>query len=685
MFKKLGFLFNFLLLLISYSTAYMIPNDPNFSNQPYLFDPNNRVTEHMFIDESYYDIGYQYFFEFLNSHDMQKYSYRFAKEQIEEPVMAVLMKDFSLVKSDIDLNKLYINKDEIFNNGKDDDNDGLIDNYYVTSVFNKIPLPDINIPHYSNNHMSREDAYLSILLSKSNNSKGNTGIMIGGKVMLFDVSNKDNKINMEIVNRTLNYIYQLKHNKVINIRTILFPYNLSFLNEELKVKIKNSIRELGSVGITFIAPTYDEYYKDNFAYSDINYDTLKVDNPIYGLEDNVTQYVMSHLSPSSLEVLKGVTNKTETLKFKYEGVTVQDICQFSLLNNFCVTGINKNGTLKKDYSSNITNFVTGSYFKYKDNNKEIELDNSAVSSVIFAGVLMNSLYLYPNLFINSDEIVNATNVGSFLRSSSLTHEYEIEDLTPYEKSQIDAIIAKISPVKVEVDAILANLPQSLTNNTPPTSQNAGVEANESPSTSTNKNKGGIFGTINNMVSNITNSLFGNRNKNTDSIEKYVMLDKQTTQQVDEKQVKVASAKLIKLASYGETHEESAGFDLFDSIENIVSGITGTVSETSQNINNNINTPDLLQNINQNISSTDENVENINRNLPTPKLGLPDVFENISNVINAGIGYMQNTIANISGNVEYLPDELLSININSIFYGSPDYPGIVYNNMEKNVK
>ena len=350
-----------------------------------------------------------------------------------------------------------------------------------------------------------------------------------------------------------------------------------------------------------------------------------------------------------------------------------------------MTGINKNGTLKKDYSSNITNFVTGSYFKYKDNNKEIELDNSAVSSVIFAGVLMNSLYLYPNLFINSDEIVNATNVGSFLRSSSLTHEYEIEDLTPYEKSQIDAIIAKISPVKVEVDAILANLPQSLTNNTPPTSQNAGVEANESPSTSTNKNKGGIFGTINNMVSNITNSLFGNRNKNTDSIEKYVMLDKQTTQQVDEKQVKVASAKLIKLASYGETHEESAGFDLFDSIENIVSGITGTVSETSQNINNNINTPDLLQNINQNISSTDENVENINRNLPTPKLGLPDVFENISNVINAGIGYMQNTIANISGNVEYLPDELLSININSIFYGSPDYPGIVYNNMEKNVK
>lgn len=693
------------------SYAQLLPNDPNFNNQPYLYNPNDRITDQMMVDESLYDIGFHNFFEFMNTHDMSQYKYRFDKEQIKEPVIAVLLKDFSITNGDFDLNKLYVNKNEVFENGKDDDNNGWIDDYYVTTILNKTKNTK-DKPYYDVNHVSKEDALLSILLSKTDNNVDSSGLMLGGKLMLFDISNRDNKISMDLFNQAINYIYYLKHSGQVNIRGVLFPYNLTFANSQLKNIIKNNMRRLGSVGIVFVLPTYDPNYKNNFAVSEISaYNTINIPNPLYGLSDAEYECTLDFVSPQSYQLLSCSDNTDKIINVKYEGVATQDLCKFNLLNVLCATGINEDGTIQKDFDKQATNFVTGAYYKYRHNNREIILNDSSVSSAILAGMILNSYYLYPQL-LSKDEITNISNIGSFLSSSSLGHSYLVEDLNYVEKQNIEELKQLLDLATVEAQSVMKQpiVQQCIADQSFSTSNTSTQSSNKN----NNPILGGIFGNnssqettvseeskkrsnpISNMISGITSGITNifNRSRNKET-EQYLPVD--------------SINNLLALVSSG-----------LENMNNMLAD-NNAVSDNQQNNENNPEITTINENNIITETTNNTNTDNTNNNSSNLQTGIGVESDGINTVdisllfsiadpanqkqreVNAKLlklasygltheekgeynmfNSVKDIIANIAGNLEYIPDDIINININSLIYGNYSYPGIIYNNMEKSV-
>jgi hypothetical protein len=705
-FKNILFIFT-IIFSVSNISAQMIPNDPYFNKQLYLYNKDNRVTDNFTMSESYYDISFPYFYEFLSTHDISKYKYRFDSEDVNEPVMAVLLKDFDIINSDYDLDKLYVNHNEIFNDGLDNDGNGYVDDYYITAALNNKQIYGKKI-YYDKNHFSKEDGLLMSLIAKTNNHIGYSGILIGGKVMLFDVSNTENKINMEYIQKILDYIYSLKQSGKINIRIVLFPYNLYIINNTLENYIKDMIRKLASVGVTFIAPSYDPNYKENFI-TNIHYRTWEEIDPEFDLESRIQEInnilndkpnsnvnldnltlddlrLLQMLYEQNSEYLNEVENlpveevlNLEVIQREKEESKVQDLCKFQLLNAVCASSINKNLSFKEDYNNNYVQFVSGTYFEYIEGKNKLVIDDSTLASAITAGTFLNALYIYPQLFKQEGEILNVFNTIAFMGNSSLSHAYDY----PYMVEQLS--IEQPAEEYLEYLERMRNEGQN---------QLDDIQANiiEQTNTELEQYRQGI--------------------ENLNNVAEQLAQDNQTQEEV------------IQEESEQEAEQRQG---IFTNIRNSIQNIFGRNKDTNQvfgflrNLlgNNKDNEPEEEP---EEVEQEPEESEEVNTNISIDEVPNPNIGENVDDMTDQYYAGLANSLQNRTSRLiklatygknsesdtgmfplfadaldviavyYYIPPEVLqsiptvgqllySLDLDNVLYKT-SFPGLIYNNMEK---
>jgi hypothetical protein len=365
----------FLFLILSITNVYSSDNiniDTEQENQLNLEDLVSIRNNIDLISEEYFNDDYFNFqYSLKDTHFPEAYiyyqnnivNYLFENLDKQKPVIAILSFGFDPKYRDT-LNTIYINHNEIPLNYKDDDSNGMVDDYDVIDFENRNFAINYAIDFYNDKDYLLENnpGFLTqlFLSSEIGNNYKYAGLLLDKaiKTLLIDIS------------------YQLSNTKTIG-----------FLDAAIQYVLNMKDRGLNIIAVLLAVP-------ETIQISNIKYPLIKA------LADKRIFFIMpagSYVADDNKGYKGHNLNKEEShpcfLKGKYE----HDM-QISLDNFLCVGFLDRKGKLKPDGMSNygdknVDLLTSGRFDIEADGNV---LYSSMFSSAVIAAAVANAKILYPN-------------------------------------------------------------------------------------------------------------------------------------------------------------------------------------------------------------------------------------------------------------------------------------------------